>query len=162
MHKNRTIIIISIFTIAVSFVVMVGWLFHIPILQQVVPGFVSMVFNTAFCFVLYSAALLLTQYKTGKYGTAVFFVLALTGTFIGLITLLQFFFHFNTGLDQLFVKDPEKISTNHLYAGRMAFNAAINVFLFGLGLLMITVRHRLFNLIAQGTFHAVTFFAAIA
>jgi len=161
-QRSRTIVLISLVTIAASVVVMMGWVFNIRALQHIIPGFVSMVFNTALCFVLYSTALLLTQYKTRKYGTAAFFVLSLIGTLIGLITLLQFLFHFNTGLDELFVTDPEKISASHLYAGRMAFNAAINVFLFGLGLLMLTARHRLFNLIAQGIFHVVTFFSAIA
>lgn len=141
---------------------MAGWIFHIPVLKQVVPGFVPMVFNTALCFVLFSIALLCTQYPVGKYHGTLYFASSVTGTLIGLITFLQFLFHFNTGLDELFVKDPEPVSSEHLYAGRMAFNAAITVVLFGAGLLMVTSQKRLFILIGQFLFHAVSVLTAIA
>ncbi|MGZ3751164.1 MAG: PAS domain S-box protein [Mucilaginibacter sp.] len=161
-QRSRTIVIISLITIAASLVVMAGWIFNIPGLQQIIPGFVSMVFNTALCFGLFGTALLLTQYGTGTFKTPAFFVLSLAGTLIGLVTLLQFLFHFNTGLDELFVTDWEKISASHLYAGRMAFNASVNVSLFGLGLLMLTAGKKTFNLVAQWLFHTVTFLSAIA
>ncbi len=161
-QKNRTVIIISLITIAASVVVMLGWIFNIQALKQIVPGFVSMVFNTAFCFVLFAGALLLTQYKTGKYQTILFALLSLICTIIGLVTLLQFLFHFNSGLDQLFVKDPETVSPAHLFPGRMAFNAAMNIFLFGLGLLMLTVKSRLFTVLAQYLFHVVTILTSVA
>ncbi len=161
-QKNGTIIIIGIFTIMVSIVVMTGWIFNIPVFEQVVPGFVPMAFNMALCFVLFGGALLLTQYQTDKYKNLAFFILSLTGTLIGLITLLQFVFHFNTGLDELFVSDKEKISPIHLYAGRMAFNAAASVSLLGMGLLMLTAKRQVFNLIAQYLFHAVSILSVIA
>lgn len=161
-QRSRTIVLISLITIIASLVVMVGWIFNIPVLQQIIPGFVSMVFNTALCFVLFGTALLLSQYATGTFKTPAFFILALAGTLIGLVTLLQFLFHFNTGLDELFVTDREKISAAHLYAGRMAFNASVNVSLFGLGLLMLAAGKKTFNLVAQWLFHAVTFLSAIA
>jgi len=145
-----------------SLVVIVGWIFNIPALQQIIPGFVSMVFNTALCFVLFSIALLLTQYRAGRAGSITFFVLSLAGALIGLITLLQFLFHFNTGLDELFVTDRQRISPDHLYAGRMAFNAAINVVLFGSGLLLLAAEKKLFIQLAQWFFYVVTFLSAIA
>src|SRR5258706_14964454 len=101
-QRNKAIIIISLISIAAGITVMFGWIFNIPALQQIIPGFVAMVFNTALCVVLFGGALLLTQYQAGKYQTPVFFILSLLCTLIGLITLLQFLFHFNTGLDELF------------------------------------------------------------
>ena len=162
-QKNRTIVIISLFTVIISIAVMAGWIWDIPVLKQVVPGFVSMVFNTALCFVLFSVALLLTQYRAGTYRRDIaFFIVSLAGALIGLITLLQFLFHFNTGLDELFITDRTKISASHLFAGRMAFNASINAFLFGLGLLMLTARRTIFDVVAQWLFHTVTFLSAVA
>lgn len=161
-QRSRTIVLISLITIAASLVVMVGWIFNVPVLQQIIPGFVAMVFNTALCFVLFGAALLLTQYGTGTFKNLAFFILSLAGTLIGLVTLLQFLFHFNTGLDELFVTDREKLSAAHLYAGRMAFNASVNVSLFGLGLLMLRASKKTFKLVAQWLFHGVTFLSAIA
>ncbi len=160
--KNRAIKVIGIISIIVGIIVIFGWIFNIPILKQIVPGFVSMVFNTAFCFVLFGGALLLTQYQNGKYQNPAFFILSCISTAIGAITLLQFLFHFNTGLDELFVNDYQKVSDSHLFPGRMAFNAAIDVLLLGLGLVLLTVKARFADILAQLCFHAVTILSAIA
>ena len=71
-QRSRTIVLISLITIAASLVVLVGWIFNVPVLQQIIPGFVAMVFNTALCFVLFGAALLLTQYGTGTFKNLAF------------------------------------------------------------------------------------------
>src|SRR6185312_15442125 len=113
LQKNRTITVISCITIATGIVVILGWLLNIPVLKQIIPGFVNMVFNTALSFVLFGGALLSTQYSKTKSQNIAFLSFSSAGTLIGLITLLQFVFHFNSGLDELFVKDPEKISSSH-------------------------------------------------
>ena len=121
LQKNKGITIISFISIAAGLLVMLGWMLHVPVLKQLVPGFVNMVFNTALSFVLYGGALLLTQYPPGKYKTAAFFILAASGMLIGLITLIQFVFHFNTGLDELFIRDAEKISPQPFVLGAYGF-----------------------------------------
>src|ERR1700744_1210326 len=161
-QKNRTIVVISITTIVTGIIVMLGWIFNILVLKEIIPGFVAMVFNMALCFVLFGGALLLTQYQTGKYQVPAFFILSLLCTLTGLITFLQFLFHFNSGLDELFVTDKQLISSDHLFPGRMAYNSAITVLILGLGLLMLSAKKRVFNLIAQYLFHAVTIISAIA
>jgi two-component system, sporulation sensor kinase E len=160
--RHRAISIISIIAMGTGAIVMLGWILDIPVFKEIIPGFVSMVFNTALCFVLFGGALLLTQYPIGKYQIPFFFTISLIATLIGSITLLQFLFHFDTGLDQLFVADKEKISKAHLFSGRMAFNAAICVSLFGLGLVMLAIKTRLSNLLAQYLFHVVMILSAIA
>jgi PAS domain S-box-containing protein len=161
-QRSKAIIIISIVSIVAGITVMFGWIFNIPALLQIVPGFDAMAFNASLCFVLFGSALLLIQYQTGKYQRPVFFVLSLLGTLIGLITLLQFLFHFNTGLDELFIADKQVVSRSHLFPGRMAFNSAICVLLLGLGFLLLTTKNPLFNLLAQYFFHTVTILSAIA
>ncbi|MBS1526246.1 MAG: PAS domain S-box protein [Bacteroidetes bacterium] len=161
-QQNKTVVAISIFAIAVSLVVMVGWVCNITVLKQVVPGFVPMVFNTALCFILFGAALLVTQYSKTSFGRAVFLSLSLAGTLIGLLTLLEFLFGFNAGIDQLFVKDNQQISADHLYSGRMAYNAAICFTLLGAGFLLLALRKRLSDLIAQALFLVVCILTAIA
>ncbi|WP_426671530.1 PAS domain S-box protein [Mucilaginibacter sp. McL0603] len=160
-QKDRFIAVICCIAIAVGTIVMLGWVFNMPGLKQIVPGFESMVFNMAFCFVLFGTSLLLILHRT-KFKTIIFFILSLSCTLIGLISLFQFLFHFNSGLDQLFVKDNTKISSIHLFPGRMAYNAAVNVSLLGLGFLMLTVKNRVMNLIAQYLLHAVTILSTVA
>jgi PAS domain S-box-containing protein len=162
LQKNRTITVISCITIATGIVVILGWLLNIPVLKQIVPGFVDMVFNTGLCFILFGGALLSTQYSGSKSQNAAFLSFASAGTLIGFVTLLQFIFHFNAGLDELFIKDPTKISPTHLFHGRMAFNSAICFTIFGFGLLMLTTKKQAFYLFAQWSFHLVTIVAAIA
>lgn len=161
-EKSRAIVLINLFTIIIGIVVMTGCVFHIPVLEQIVPGFVSMVFNTALCFILFGVALLSTLYPVSRYRDALYLATSFTGTLVGFITLLQFLFNFNTGLDELFIKDPTPISPAHLYAGRMAFNTAITVVLFGAGLLLISSRKRVFIFIGQYLFHAVSIITAVA
>jgi two-component system, sporulation sensor kinase E len=161
LKKNRTIIIISLITIVVDSIVLLGWIFNIPALQSIIPGIEPMRFNTALCFVLLGIALLLTQYQTNKYNLP-FFILSLLVTIVGLITLLENLFHFNAGLDQLFVTDRGIVSRTYPFPGRMAFNAAVSFLLLGLGLLMLTAKNRLFDLLAQYFFHIVTIISAVA
>ncbi|HEY4197006.1 MAG TPA: PAS domain S-box protein [Mucilaginibacter sp.] len=161
-QKNRTIVVISITTIITGIIVMLGWVLDIPVLEQIIPGFVIMVFNTALCFVLFGGALLLTQYQTSKYQPVAFFILSLLCTLIGLITFLQFVFHFNAGLDQLFVTDRQIVSSDHLFPGRMAYNSAITVLILGLGFLMLGAKNKVLDLIAQYFFHTVTIISAVA
>jgi two-component system, sporulation sensor kinase E len=160
-QKSRTIIIISLFTIAAGIVSMGGWVFHIPAIQGVIPRFDDIKFNTALCFIMFSCALLLSQYPSIKYNTFWFFVLSLLGTSIGFITLAQYIFHFNTGLDQLFVTDPKTPRFASSSPGRMAFNSSLNFSLLGLGLLCLTVNKRSFKILAQYIFHLVTIISVI-
>lgn len=162
LQKNRTITVISYITIATGTVVILGWLLNIPILKQIIPGFVNMVFNTALAFVLFAGALLVTQYPKSKSQAIAYLLFSFAGTLIGFITLLQFVFHFNTGIDELFTRDTEKVSPSHLFAGRMAFNSAICITIFGFGLLMLSVKKNVFDRLAQWFFHTVTIFSAIA
>jgi PAS domain S-box-containing protein len=141
---------------------MFGWIFNKPALEEIVPGFGFMVFNMALCFVLFGGALIITQYETGKYQIPTFSILVLTATLIGLVTFLQFAFHFNSGLDEFFVADHQKIVPLHLFAGRMAFNASVDIVILGIGFIMLIPQKRMFTIIAQWLFHVVTILSAIA
>ncbi|HEY4326941.1 MAG TPA: PAS domain S-box protein [Mucilaginibacter sp.] len=162
MQKNKTILIISLLTIIAGLVVMTGWIFDIPAFQSIVPGFEGMRFNAALCFVLFGVTLLITQYSIGKYNNLAFCTLSLMGFFIGLITLSQDLFHYNSGLDQLFVTDKTLASYRIPFPGRMAFNASFNFVLLGLGFLTLAFKKPLFNILSQFLFHIVTIFSAIA
>jgi hypothetical protein len=53
------ILLAGIFAIASGIIVIAGWVFHIEILKSVFPGLATMKFNTALCFILAGAALIL-------------------------------------------------------------------------------------------------------
>ncbi len=160
-QRNRTIVLISLVTIAASLVVILGWIFHIPALQTVLPAFEAMRFNTAICFVLSGGALLSTQYNTGKY-PLLFHILSSLVTLIALITLFQNVFNFNTGLDQLFVKDGSVLDKTYPFPGRMSVNSDICFLLLGTGLLILALKRGVLNIVAQFLFHIVTILSSIA
>jgi two-component system, sporulation sensor kinase E len=137
---------------------MLGRAFHIADIQRI-PLFDVFKFNAALCFFLFSGALLLFQYRLPKYNTLLFFVLSILGTTIGLITLFQFIFHFNTGLDQLFATDSVTLAP--LSPGRMAYNSAINFSLLGIGMLGLTANKRAINIASQYIFHLVSIISVI-
>lgn len=129
--RNKFIrLIISIFTILVGTVVLLGWSFDITILKSISPTWVSMKANTAFCFLLTGIVLLLlpqiSSVKPRKSKIAK--VLALSFSFIiglvGLITLGEYYFSINLGIDELLFKDNiNAVATSH--PGRMAPDTAI-------------------------------------
>jgi two-component system, sporulation sensor kinase E len=160
-HKNRTIIIISLIAIVLSIVVLLGWILNIPGFQAVLPAFEAMRFNTALCFVLSGGALLTTQYKTHKY-PLLFYILSSLVTLFASVTLFQYIFHFNSGLDQLFVKDGRPVSQTYPFPGRMSVNSDICFLFLGVGFLILTVKTRVFNIAAQYLFHIVTILSSIA
>jgi PAS domain S-box-containing protein len=141
---------------------MTGWILNIPALQSIIPSFEEMRFNAALCFVLFSSALLITQYQTEWYNNILFFILSLLGFVIGLMTLSQDLFHYNSGLDQLFVTDKTIPSYGFPFPGRMAFNASVNFLFLGLGFLALVFKKRLFNILSQFFFHIVTILSAVA
>src|ERR1700692_548941 len=155
LKTDKTITIVSLLTIIAGITVMMGWILNIPLLQSIVPGFDGMRFNAALCFVLFAGALLITQYKTGKYYLLIF-ILAALGTFIGVITLSQDLLHNNSGIDQLFVTDKTIPSYSFPFPGRMAFNASVSFIFLGLGFLTLPFKKRPFNFLSQLFFHVVT------
>ena len=162
MQKSRTIIVVSLLIIAAGIIIMAGWLFNIPALQIIIPGFPGMRFNAALCFVFFGGALFLSRFSKGKFNQQLFFLLSALATLIGFITICQYVFHFNAGLDQLFINDPAPISAVIPFKGRMALNSAISFFFVGLGFLALTAQKRIFSIFAQYLFHLVTILSAIA
>jgi len=159
--KNTIITVASLVLILVGSIVMCGWIFDIPGLQTIVPGFVAMKFNPALCFVLFGCALLLTQSKQ-QYSGIAFFALSLVGWGIGLITFYQDLFHINAGIDLLFINDKTPVSAALPFPGRMAFNSSLSFTLLGAGFIASGLKTRIFSILSQCLFQIVIIFSAIA
>jgi two-component system, sporulation sensor kinase E len=143
-------------------VVMIGWAFNVPGIENLYPKYVSMRFNTALCFGFIGGALLLTQYRDKKYNNILFTALyALTTLFAGL-TLAQNIFNFNAGIDQLFVADNLAVAEKYKFPGRMADNVSLCFVLFGLALLCFSLKNRVVHILGQWFLHLVTAISATA
>ncbi|MCG6137742.1 MAG: ATP-binding protein [Nostoc sp. LLA-1] len=136
----------SAIVIFVGIIVLSGWFFDIQFIKQA--GFtnlVTMKANTALCFLLAGLSLWLAQKGQTKkfkesdtdnfhntYVADLRFsrVCAIAVTLIGLLTLMQYLFGWNLGIDELlFPDEPNALFTSH--PGRMGFNTALNFMLVG-------------------------------
>lgn len=114
---------------------MVGWYLDIPTIIQIETRFVPMQFNTALGFVLMGLAILAIRPQP-----KITFYLGIIIIFFGFLTLLQYIFQLNLGIDQLFFKHYITVETSH--PGRMAPNTALNFTLSGIALLFIAQSKR--------------------
>jgi two-component system sensor histidine kinase/response regulator len=99
------------FAMAVGGVVLVGWLMGIPMLTTVMPGFVTMKPNTAFCFIIAGLSLFLSRRPSIKdVESRLNFrflgqICALFIACIGLLTLGEYWLNLNLGIDQALLRD---------------------------------------------------------
>jgi two-component system, sporulation sensor kinase E len=159
--QKNNIILVSMVTMAVGVIIMVGWMFPHSGILAMLPG-VVMRFNAAFCFALFGGALLVSQLHFKGCNAPLFFILSSLGILISLLTVSQDFFHINTGIDQFFVSDNTPVSAAFPRPGRMAFNASLSFCFLGLGYLFFCTKNRILHTVSQYLFHAVTLITGTA
>jgi PAS domain S-box-containing protein len=121
----------AVLAVVAGAMVIIGWAFDVAVLKSILPDWVAMKANTAVSFILTGIALLLIarppatfspQLATFSFRLARFFGL-LVGL-IGLLTLCEYIFSWNPGIDQWLVSEPAgAVSTS--YPGRMAPETAL-------------------------------------
>jgi len=103
--------ILSIIVALTGLLVLIGWIGDITVLKKISPGWISMKANAAICFLLAGSILILLH--RGKKdatvkGIAAFFALIIFVS--GAITVLEYVFKFDAGIDELFFKDDDGIA----------------------------------------------------
>lgn len=139
-RRSSTLIALSkgaaVTTLAVGAVVMLGWALGMPALKSVLPDWVAMKSNTALCFILLGAGLLLANAYPRH---AAFRFLAGFVALTGLLTVCEYVFGWNLHIDQLLFREaPGAIKT--VSAGRMAPHTSLSFLLTGSALLLLDTR----------------------
>ncbi|MCT7990415.1 methyl-accepting chemotaxis protein [Laspinema olomoucense] len=131
--------IASITVIVIGCVVILGWVFHIPTLKSVLPGLVTMKANTAIGFILGGTCITLWHRGSRKnHNRRVALICAILVLALGLLTLMQYGFGVNLGIDELVFKEAgDAVATAN--PGRMAPNTAFNFLLLGSALVLICI-----------------------
>jgi PAS domain S-box-containing protein len=134
---------VALLSIAISGLVLMGWAFDLPSLKTILPGgWIAMKVNAAICFMLVGTALGLTaNLTTIPHSPRTLWMLrlarlcaALAGL-IGLLTLSEYIFGWNLGIDQcLFPEAAGTLGTS--YPGRMAPDVALSFVLLSTALLI--------------------------
>ncbi len=119
---------------------LIGWALNISIFKSIIVGHGTMKANTALCFILAGLALFglssnrqFRNYRSGIISVTFSRGCALAVFLIALLTLSQYFFAWNLGIDELLFRDsPLSPATSH--PGRMGVNTALNFLFLGAAL----------------------------
>jgi PAS domain S-box-containing protein len=112
--------------------VLIGWTLNLAVLTSVIPGAATMKANTAVCFLLAGISLSLQTGKRTRLATQIANGCAIAVSTIGFLTLSEYIFGWNLGIDELLVRDP--VATIASNPGRMGINTAIDFCLVGIAL----------------------------
>lgn len=156
---KKYILTISVIINLVSILAMLGWIFQVESLTRVISELPSMKFNTALCFILLGATivLIIKHYKLVFAHISNSFLIL-----IGLLTLSQDIFSLTLGLDQFFVEDYFGIRSGNPLPGRMSSATSLSFLLLGISLLLILLgRPKTFRFAAYLS-QAVAFFSFLA
>jgi PAS domain S-box-containing protein len=130
----------SLVVIIVGLLVIGGWALNLPLLKSVFPGFATMKANTAISFVLTGTALWLVNDETARREKIwIARSCAAFVTILGILTLWEYIFAQNLGIDQLIFRDTETLEAAH--PGRISFTTAIDFVLIGVALYILSIPH---------------------
>ncbi|MBX3082728.1 MAG: PAS domain S-box protein [Anaerolineae bacterium] len=102
-------------------IVLIGWIFDIPIFQSIFPNLATMKFNTALLFVLTGISLAIRPTRI-----LVARILATIVVVVALLTIAEYLFGWNLGIDELFWTDAATVAQNGIYPGRMSIITALD------------------------------------
>ena len=130
----------STFVVLVGVAVLVGWVFNIDIFKSVLPGSVAMKVNTALGLIFGGTSLRLWHRQpTSRLTRLLGQVCAVGVLLIGLLTLIEYSFSVDLGIDQAWIKTPLD-PLGDAAPGRMAVHTAFNFLLLGIDLLLLNRR----------------------
>ncbi|MDJ0733343.1 MAG: GAF domain-containing sensor histidine kinase [Nostocaceae cyanobacterium] len=145
--------------IACGLLVIIGWYLDIEIIKSCfVPSLVVTKANTGVCFLLSGLSLWLLQTKNSsrriqrnfpplphqyifRFPNTLARVLGVGVTIIALLTLCEYIWDWNLGIDEFLFRDTSA-SASTIYPGRMKFNTAINFILTGITLELLGEKKR--------------------
>ena len=119
--------------------VLLGWLWKIELFTTFLSGRITMKPNTAIGFLFLGLAFfLLTSYSKGRKTQLWCAASATVVILVGLLTLSEYLFHVDLGIDQLLFKDLVQMP----YPGRMAHITAFNFCIVGLSVLLLALSEK--------------------
>ncbi len=136
MSCPKTVTSLCLLPIGIGILVLIGWASDNETLKSVVPGYITMKANTAIGFILLGLSCFLLKSEKPKKTQFIFAGICSFLVFqIGLLTLLQYFYHFNFGIDEFFFKDLAGLS-GRFPPGRLAPITAIEFLILPIAIIL--------------------------
>ena len=119
---------------------LLGWILNNQFLKKIHPSLVNMKANTAICLMLVAAScFLINKRSQSPIKRGILQLFAFIVALVGLITLSEHLFGWNTGLDQLlFYESREEAGLS--FPGRMGVAASLNFLFLGIALSLLDAR----------------------
>lgn len=135
--------VLAYIQIVVASLVLIGWVLDLDVLKNIIPGLATMKFNTAVCFIAAGFSLLynLAEKKNLSIGLAAVVIA------IPVLTLLEYIFVVNFGIDELLFKDYQ--TSPDLFPGRIAIATSIDFVLVGAALILLNYKDKVRIIIGQ-------------
>lgn len=142
--------ILCLVVVATGVLVLMGWYFKLTRLKSVLPGLATVKPNTALGFIALGFAVYLLSGNRGILKRDLFHVFThlrvklsflfclLTASTLAGLTLTEYFFHFDFGIDELLFKDPQST----LFPGRMSPITAANFLILCVAILCAATQSR--------------------
>ena len=142
---KRVVVLIAIVT---GCIVLAGWFFNIPSFKNLLPRYGTMRINTAICFILSGLALYFFRdgRPVSKSKQIIGYVFSSVILVIGILSLCNYFFGWDGGINELFWNAKMQNIGDHDY-GKMSLIVAFNFTLSGI--IFLLLGNRKYNLIIQ-------------
>src|SRR3989344_749043 len=112
-------------------IILLGWVFYFWLPSEYIPYLIVSPGNLAICFILLSVAHWLTLNENGKFSQSIAQLCSSIVFLICLLTLFQYFFHINLGIDQIIFKENINPALQAIYPGRIKPLTALTLTLLG-------------------------------
>jgi len=133
---------LAAFAFCIGGAALLGWILDNEFLKQIHPALVNMKANTAICLMLVAVSCVLLNDRTPSPAKrAVSQLCAAIVALVGLVTLSEHLFGWNTGLDQLLFHETRE-QAGLSFPGRMGVAASLNFFFLGVAILFLDARTR--------------------
>lgn len=139
---SRVVTVTRALGIVIGLSVIIGWAYEIAMLKSILPGYITMKANTAIGFILISLALFgFQQDESKKWRNHLACTCATLVLLIGGLTMAEYLFNVNLGIDELIFTDAEGIARK-FPPGRLAPITAFNFILCGFAVLLTNTTRR--------------------
>ncbi len=141
LYKKDLSLTFAALTALIAFSVITGWQLDIPVLKSILPGYITMKFNTAAGLLFFAIAVMTMALPHSPRWRILGFLCTVAASLIGLATLAEYSTGFNFGIDELVFADLEGIGKVYP-PGRLAPVTALSFSLFGLAMWLLNFRKR--------------------
>ena len=148
-----------IFVFTLGFIVLLGWLFNIPVLTSIIPKYATMKVNTSVLFILSSIELYRIAARKWDFLNG---ILCLFIASVGLATLIEYEFQLTFSIDEFFIKDFLYNTSVDSFPGRMARGTALSFFLLGVSFYLVKSAQERLKKIAQYLLHIISLISFLA